>query len=76
MTKPNLVPEWKTATQLANEHGMFFIQRGNMFRLFRKVEGGRPMWLGDRGSLAAVSALIKKCAGSKNPESSKAAHAH
>ena len=55
--------QFKEAQQLAIDHGMFVIAKGDRFLLFRKAE--RPIYLGMRGSVSGLHSFVSRCATTK-----------
>lgn len=54
----------KEARRIASAAGLFFVERGSEFRLFRKTVV-RPVYLGKRSNPARLCSFIKRCAVTK-----------
>ena len=54
----------KEARRIATAAGLFFVEKGSEFRLFRKTPA-RPVYLGMRSNPAGLCSFIKRCAVSK-----------
>jgi len=52
--------QFKEAQQLAIDHGMFVVDKGDHFLLYRKA--GRPVFLGMRTSAAGLRIFVARCA--------------
>ena len=55
--------QFREAQQIATDHGMFVVDKGDRFLLFRKAE--RPIFLGMRASPSALRSFVSRCAASK-----------
>jgi hypothetical protein len=54
----------KEAQQLARDHGMFVVDKGTRYLLYRKMPH-RNVFIGTRGSPAALLKFVSDCAGSQ-----------
>lgn len=55
--------QFREAQQLAADNGMFVVDKGDRFLLYRKAE--RPVYLGMRSSASALRALVSRCAATR-----------
>ncbi|MER2603035.1 MAG: hypothetical protein ABTR27_11810 [Candidatus Competibacter phosphatis] len=60
MTKPPL-DYLKEARRLARAAGLFFVEKGAEFRVYRKTPA-RPVYLGKRSNPTGLFTFIKRCA--------------
>lgn len=58
--------QFKEAQQLAADHGMFVVDKGTQFLLYRKMPT-RNVFLGKRNSAAAFRLFVEQCAGVHQP---------
>lgn len=58
--------QFKEAQQLAKDHGMFVVDKGDRFLLYRKLPG-RNVFLGKRNSAPAFRLFVAQCAGVHQP---------
>lgn len=56
--------QFKQAQTIATEHGMFVVDKGDRFLLYRK-SADRPVFLGKRTSPDALRTLVTRCANTK-----------
>lgn len=63
MTSPTTDP-LKEARKIATAAGMFFVEKGSEFRLFRKTPA-RVVFLGARSNPDGLFSFVKRCAASK-----------
>jgi hypothetical protein len=54
----------KEARRIASGAGLFFVEKGAEFRLFRKTPA-RVVYLGSRASASGLCSFVKRCAASK-----------
>lgn len=54
----------KEARRIASAAGLFFVEKGSEFRLFRKTPV-RPVFLGKRSDAAGLCSFVKRCAACK-----------
>lgn len=54
----------KEAQQFAHDHGMFVVDKGSRYLLYRKMHH-RNVFLGTRASPAALLKFVSDCAGSQ-----------
>lgn len=55
--------QFREAQLIAKDHGMFVVDKGDLFLLYRKAE--RPVFLGKRSSAEALHSLVTRCATTK-----------
>lgn len=60
----NPLQQWREAQQIAADYNMFIVHKGDKYVLYRKLPT-RPVYLGQRGSVSGIRALVEKCAGSE-----------
>lgn len=53
--------QFKEARQIAADHNMFVVDKGDQFLLYRKTPT-RPVYLGMRSNAAAFRSFVCKCA--------------
>lgn len=58
--------QFKEAQQLAKDHGMFVVDKGNRFLLYRKLPH-RNIYIGMRSSAEAFRRFVESCAGGGTP---------
>lgn len=68
----NTFQQWKEAKQIASDYNMFIVERGEQYLLYRKSP--RPVYIGKRGSVEGIRALVEKCAGSTTKATPVNAH--
>lgn len=56
--------QFKEARQIASDHNMFVVDKGDQFLLYRKTPT-RPAFLGKRSSAQAIRNLVCACANFK-----------
>lgn len=56
--------QYKEARQIASDYGMFVVDKGGRYVLYRKTPT-RPVWLGQRSDPGALRSLVCRCAGVK-----------
>lgn len=56
--------QFKEAAQLAKDHNMFVVDKGNRFLLYRKLPH-RNLYLGMRSSVEDFCRFVAACAGGK-----------
>lgn len=56
--------QFKQACQIAKDHGMFVVDKGDRFLVYRKVPG-RNVCLGECGSAEALFRKVSRCASSQ-----------
>lgn len=61
MRSPDEIQVFNAANQLARKRGMFAIDRGDHFRLYRKTPT-RPVLIGSRSDVVAFRSLVSRCA--------------
>lgn len=54
----------KEARQLANAAGLFVVEKGSEFRVYRRTPD-RPVYLGKRSALAGLCSFVSRCAASQ-----------
>lgn len=58
--------QFKEAQQLAKDHGMFVVDKGDRFLVYRRTPV-RNMFLGKRSTAAALRLFVAQCAGVHQP---------
>ena len=53
--------QFKEARQIAADHNMFVVDKGDRFLLYRKTPA-RPVYLGMRSDAVAFRSFVSKCA--------------
>jgi hypothetical protein len=53
--------QYKEARQIAADYGMFVVDKGGRYVLYRKTPV-RPVWLGSRANAAGLRSLVCRCA--------------
>lgn len=53
--------QFSEARQIAADHNMFVVDKGNRFLLYRKTPA-RPVFLGMRTNASALRSLVCRCA--------------
>ena len=56
--------QFKEARQIAVDHNMFVVDKGNHYLLYRKTPT-RPVYLGKRSDAAALRSFVCRCANFK-----------
>lgn len=52
--------QFREAQQIASDHGMFVVDKGDRFLLYRKAD--RPIYLGMRTSASTLRSFVTRCA--------------
>jgi len=60
--------QFRQACQIARDYGMFVVDKGDTFFVYRKTPTGN-VCLGKCGSTEALFRKVSNCAGSKSPRS-------
>lgn len=58
------IQQYKQACQIAKDHNMFVVDKGDRFIVYRKVPG-RNVCLGECGSAEALFRKVSRCASSQ-----------
>lgn len=56
--------QYKEARQIAADYGMFVVDKGGRFLVYRKTSV-RPVYLGQRSDAAGLRSFVCRCAGIK-----------
>lgn len=65
MTRQHPPQQLKEAQQIASDHGMFVVDKGDRFLLYRKMPH-RNIYLGFRTGVEALRRFVAACAGSQS----------